>query len=601
MRLLPVVLLFLFLSACVSNKPITVEPLPPRPPVLTFEYADAKPANAPKVILFASINPRYMEEKADSFAAMGVHGNMFAKLMSNWGDDIWKLPHRYLQKDDGGDLSRSPYRVVGEENPLFRACKRMNETCKAKGITENSVKIAYYKEVPDWFDDTAWARIAENFRQVAIFAKGAGFKGITLDIEYINRMYHTSWKGYDRPEYTRKADSLMLKQAELRGYQVLCAMLDEFPDMVYWSLPESIWMYGPIATAHTTGMIRAMAERDAPGGFHMSIENTYRRTRPWRMFHVLTAMERQMAEVLEPASHSYWKRRCSIAPGLWPLGVARKVTDSTGRTLGYTGRWEKFHGKVVGVLADKGGNYSSQEFQRQLGAMVTYGAPYIWIYCNGSVFWRMTEAERLEYAGSRTDTTELGEDVDEYIRVMQEVRPITTPLMVHVANRAREGKPPISTGVVPVWKLSESYPNADSVIYRAGNIPERRSDVATITWKSVKSESNGYIDLKKAVDSRSHRLAYAVTDFVLDETRKIVFRFGCNDWGSVHLDGQRLFGHESGDGRIAQPDKDEYIVTVPKGRHRLMIKCGDFGGRAWEFFFRMSDMDDKPAIGLTWK
>jgi hypothetical protein len=183
----------------------------------------------------------------------------------------------------------------------------------------------------------------------------------------------------------------------------MIAMLDGFPDMVHWHLPESLQMYGPIAKSHVKGMIRAMAERDAPGGFHISTEWTYLVTSPKGLISAYATLTNAISKQLGPDLMKYWHKRCSISMGLWPLGYYKDVLDKDGNRIGYTGKEETFHGKVVGSYSDKSNNYSVDEFRNQLGTVSALGSPYFWLYCHGQVLWQMTPEEMQKFHGNTSD------------------------------------------------------------------------------------------------------------------------------------------------------------------------------------------------------
>ncbi len=559
----------------------------------TYEFSAEPNENPPKMLLFTSISPQWFKHKAEYLAEIGVKGAMMNGIMHSWESDIWKLPNQYVPDAPAG-------RVVGDENPLFQLCKEMNEVCAANGIGENSIKIAYYTDVPDWFDDDAWAGAAENFRQGAIFARDAGFRGITVDIEYVGYMYHLDWAGYDSVGYTRKSDAEMLDKAEERGYEIMSAMIAEYPDMVNWHLPESPHVYGPLAKTHVRGMIRALAERDAPGGFHVSTEWTYTLTSPKGILSYYAALVNSMDELLDDDLMDYWNRRCTINMGLWPLGFYKDVLGDDGERIGYTGKDETFHGAVVGSYADKTSNYSVDEFRNQFGTVSALASTYFWIYCHGQVLWRMTPDEMTRFYGSTSDTLPVDVNLEGYIDVMRQARPISNPSVLEGAALAKRGRRPAYVGVTPSWQVSGAYPAASTEEYAVAHAPETDPGSPDVTWKTVRPEADGLIDLREHVDERSGFLAYGKADFVAEDDMPVVFRFGSNDWGTVFLDGKKVFEYAEKGGRTAEPDQDSFVVNVSEGRHTVLIKCGDLGGSAWWFFFRITDLTGEASSGLSW-
>ena len=563
------------------------------PVVDTYDLAAMESDSAPKMLLFTSISPQWYKHKVDYLAGMGVKGAMMHGMMHSWDSDVWALPNTFVPDAAEG-------RVVGEENPLFKLCRDMNEVCAANGITENSIKVAYYSHLPDWFDDAAWRQIGENFRQCAIFARDAGFRGVTIDIEYVGEMYHLDWSGYDSVAYTRKSDEEMLAIAEQRGYEIMAAMLDEFPDMVNWHLPESPYAYGPIAQTHVRGMIRALADRNAPGGFHLSTEWTYQLVSPRGILSYYAAIVETMQELLDDDLMSYWHRRCTINPGLWPLGFYKDVLDDDGNRIGYTGKDETFHGRVVGSYADKTSNYSVGDFRHQFGTVVATGARYFWIYCHGQVLWQMTEEEMHLFHGSTSDTLPVDENLQDYVAVMRDAQVITNPAIVEGVALARIGERAPLVGVAPSWQVTGVYPAETADVYKTAYEPETEPHSPDIAWRTVRSDADGRMDLREHVDERSGFLAYGVAEFELDKAAPLGFRFGSNDWGSIFLDGELAFEYAEEGGRVAEPDQNSFVMNVSPGRHTILIKCGDKGGSAWWYFFRITDMNGEAVPGLRW-
>ena len=79
----------------------------------------------------------------------------------------------------------------------------------------------------DFFDD--WSVTIENFRVLARVLKEKGFEGIFFDNEEYRRML---WNYPDNVSYTSKSLSQYYAQAQLRGQQIMQAMVGEFPSLV---------------------------------------------------------------------------------------------------------------------------------------------------------------------------------------------------------------------------------------------------------------------------------------------------------------------------------------------------------------------------------
>ncbi len=280
----------------------------------------------PATILFATIPFEYLADTAAVWAERGIRGFMLAHIMSNWDSDVW--------------LSEGKRRTVGKDNPLLQRTKRMNEVCREHNVDRNFIKVAFYSHLPDWFDDAGWARLLENFRQAAVFAREGLFRGLAIDIEYINEIYDLSWKDYQKPGYPL---SQLREKSEERGAEIVRSMLEEFPEMEVLHLPQGPECYGPLATDLFRGMCVEMADRKAPGGLHLLTEETYQKTNPDWLLRYAQDLDVLTEEILPKESRSYWRQRCSVSFGLWPLGYYRDILDEKGKFL------------TVGNLAERSG------------------------------------------------------------------------------------------------------------------------------------------------------------------------------------------------------------------------------------------------------
>lgn len=543
-----------------------------------------------QTLLFATMPPRYYADTAEHWARVGVGGVMLHGVMSDWSDDIWALP--------GGG------REVGAAHPLFVECARMNERCRAVGIRHNSVKVAFYRPVPDWFDDDGWTRLCESFRQCAIFARDAGFAGVALDIEYIAWMYDLSWEGYQSEGYPRDR---LRSQARRRGAELVAAMLREFPDMINWHLPEGIYHYGPLATDLLVGMVDVLARHRAPGGIHVCTEATYTRTDPVWMVRFCRWLDGEIGAACDGAGREYWSSKGTIAPGLWPLGYYRDVLDETGKLVGYTGKEETFHGALVGSYADKSENYSPAEFRRQFAAARMVARAYVWVYCHGSVLWRMTPEERARYGGSQSDVLPVAEDLDAYLDVLR-ARPVyDDPAFAGVALAVRRRQPVdllAGTGTPRRWYHMGPFPNPDGgldTVYPLELGIDLRATyegpTEPLRWRAAAMADDGFVNLRRLIARADHVLAYSVTWVESPTPRRAFIRFGSDDSAKIWI-GDRLV-HAVDRVRGAVPDEDVVAVDLPAGRAAILVKCGNYTG-SWGFYFRITDEEGNELPDLRW-
>ena len=113
--------------------------------------------------------------------------------------------------------------------------------------------------------------MAAYFGRLGESARDLGFRGVSIDTEYCYRRYCLDHEIYTYDGYSA-AD--LLAGARTQGRAIMSALLDAFPDAVVFELPGYLWSRS-IGRALTLGMLEVMAERDAPGGFHLGTERAY--------------------------------------------------------------------------------------------------------------------------------------------------------------------------------------------------------------------------------------------------------------------------------------------------------------------------------------
>jgi hypothetical protein len=341
--------------------------------------ADSRPER-PRTLLFSPMNANYLRDTAKLWAERGFRGFLFDGMMASWGSDVWAV--------DGDPKTQ------GEDDGLYREVKACNDECRRYGIDSNFVKVAFYGELPDWFDDAAWVQLAGNFRQGTRFARLTGCVGVAIDTEYVAAQYDLGWAGYAK---TPRAPQELKAKARERWRTVVAGMLEEFPALVLLTLPEGMIYYGPLYNEVFAGMLQACADVDAPNGLHVLTEGTYHLTAPSALAKYPGRVTALIDEELPGPLADYWRRRCSVAMGAWPLGYYRTVTDPAGKSLGYAGKKEIFGDKVIGSYADKSEWYTPAVFKEQMAGLNTFCPRYNWIYGHGCVFWQWTEAELKKY------------------------------------------------------------------------------------------------------------------------------------------------------------------------------------------------------------
>ncbi len=548
------------------------------------------PSQYPATLLFATIPFEYVADTAGAWAQRGIRGFMLAKIMSNWDSDVWFA--------DGK-------RIVGASNPLLRRTRAMNRACAEQGIDRNFIKVAFYTRLPDWFDDSGWARLLENFRQAAIFAREGLFRGLAIDIEYVSEIYDLSWEGYRKPGYPF---SRLREKSEQRGAQIVRSMVEEFPEMEVLHLPQGPECYGELAADLFRGMCVEMADRDCPGGLHLLTEETYLRTNPEWLIRYAQDLNALAKAILARESRPYWRQRCSISFGLWPLGYYRQIFDETGKFLGYGGKREKFGDRIVGSYADKSENYSVQEFRTQFAVSRMVCKRYVWIYCHGSTLWQLSKDEMVRYNGQASDELPVVENLEDYIDVMRKAEPFPDSRIREAARRIREGKTVdflSPWGSPKAWNVIGPFDNREGVGFSTAYPPEMEIDLdasyegasGRVRWRPARVASTGFVDLRRIMHPHEHMCAYALTYANVRDRARGVVLLGSDDGAKLWIGGRQVFALDKIRG--AEPDQDRMTVELPGGTIPIMLKVTNHRG-AWGFYFRIIGEEGKAIKGLRW-
>jgi hypothetical protein len=265
--------------------------------ILSFASAD------PAMLAYSAFPSPYFDEHADELK--GVYDGLFF-IAGDW--------EKGLETNLGwdGKPPTTEWRAQVAENV---------RNLRAAGITENLLGVHFPEEgswpTPDSLQSAEFtAYMAGHFRQLAQSARELGFMGVCIDVEYCYKRYDL-----DHPMYVEKGCSheVLLKCAEAQGRAVMEAVLEGFPDAVVFLLPGEL--HGrPIGRVFTHAMINVMAEKDAPGGVHLGYERAYSlHEGPISQVALSRAGDAAAELYFGKKTLAYWKKRCTVAPGVWPL------------------------------------------------------------------------------------------------------------------------------------------------------------------------------------------------------------------------------------------------------------------------------------------
>ena len=552
----------------------------------------------PKTIVF-SVGPDEIIADAQQWRQHGVSAFFLDFVARDWSSDVWAA--------DG-----EPW-TIGASDKTFQKTKRATAVARRLG-SEVFLKVAFDHPF-EWFNDTAWKQIHNNFRQFGIFARDSGCHGLALDIEYIGQQYNYAWSGYDYKGYTR-AD--LLKKVQERMTAVVRALYQEFPDMIFLTFPESGLSLG---TAIQVAWIEEAARRQAPGGVHYCTESTYRNPNIRYMLGQGALCNELFHRLLSPRAWKYWQARCSIAAGVWPLGYDYQDTHNPGMSV--------------------------EEFRQGLAGSLMVSRRYNWIYSHNS---------REQLLGRKLEVYTNGVDVRPYLAVLAERQVITVPKYAALADEIRAlrlrdysadlGVTPWMSLVGPAdtpsvrlvraddrdareqetgWRLALEYfhggesrfrehygpvtdwllvgpfPSDDRLsAHNAVLPPERDPDPRAeydgmngkVRWqKHHEAGPNVSVDLTRVFQLTERVCAYALCFVSSPLDQEAQLRFASNDAGKVWLGGRLV--HDYPREGTAELDRDVVPVHLAKGTTPILLKITN-NLHNWGFVFRLTDPQGRP-------
>ncbi len=565
-------------------------------------YGNAEEFPLPKTILF-SASPEQILADAQAWAEHGVQAFFLDQVAREWSTDIW-------------GVDKKPW-TIGASDETFQQAKQANDLCKSIG-SETFLKIAF-DHFFEWFNDTAWGRIKDNFRQFAIFARDSGCTGIALDIEYCGDQYRFNWPGYAYDTYTR--EDLVQKVRE-RMTGIIRILYDEFPGMVLLTFPEQEFNLGMVIHL---AWVEEAAARQAPGGVHYCTEYTYRNPNIRYMLGHAWACNSLFQRMLSPRAKKYWVKHCSIAPGIWPFGFNYQSVQEPGMPL--------------------------EEFRQGYAASLMSGRRYNWIYSHNCY-------EQL--AGRKLDLYAGPANLKDYLEVIIRREVVTSPPYITVAKDLRcmkSGDYSGALGLVPVprffepgsvpdfglipvsslepelvdngwevamqyfqgkpvnlqklytaqtrWRVVGPFPSdgafrGHATVYPPEQTIEPAAEYDTVNGKSrwveyAAANDSMFVDFKKVFTPAEEVCAYALCYVASDAERPAQLRVGTNDAGKVWLGGTLVYDYPV-EG-TAYLDRDIIPVIIPKGVTPLLVKVTN-NKLNWGFVLRITDEKGKTLPNL---
>ncbi len=447
------------------------------------------------------------------------------------------------------------------------------------------------------------AKMARHFGRVAQAAKENGFRGVAIDVEYPYRRYALDHEIYTWDGYTVED---ILNAAETQGRATMSAVLDAYPEAVVFVLPGEP-RNRPVCREYMKGLLAVMAGRNAPGGYHLAYERAYCL---WDGPVSQIALCRDGDLAIEwiwkgnDAVLRYWKDRCSVAPGVWPL----HMIETGGKD--YPVRpWPE-------ELA---------ELRAQLQALRTVAKRYVWSY-SGAPVWCPADPSLKDKYGVAPASFEGAADV---VRQWQDIVADKTAGVDPRAERLVRAVKDYDQGRLsapdlcgtfgspadwyvlgllgnPFTKPQFAAPGAVTAPIRPDAAVQGRTDA--VHWFPFQARAPlGSVSMTGAFDWRNtnDQSAHLAAELHSPRAQNAFLNIGWDDGIRVWLGDKCVFDRAEypQNGHGAQ-FRDRYLfeeraeITLPAGATRLGVTSINSHG-SWTFNLRITDVDGFPIEGVT--
>ena len=545
-------------------------------------------AELPKTIAYYGTPSAYFDEHADDVAQL--YDGFFFNVGS-WDEGVVA----------NLGLSRESSPTTDWKEKIGRNLAHL----RSAGVTENLLSVSFSDSAPWPSPETLLsaeytAKMAKHFGSLGRNARELGFRGVSIDVEYPYPRYSLDHAVYTYDGYTAED---LLAAAGGQGRAVMDAVLDAFPDAVIFELPGYL-LGRPIERAFTIGMLDVMAERDAPGGFHLGTERAYCLLDPVSQVAISREGDLTACALLTGKTLDYWKRRCTVAPGVWPL----HMVETGGK--GYPVRpWRE-------ELA---------ELRQQMEILRGVAKRYMWSFSGQPVWYPYSEDLVRQYGLPKQEFNGAAEAVagwHEILRdkkVTEDTRILKLVRDVKAFDRGKIGPAELCSrfGTPGDWLVLSPLGNPfTQPAFAASRLPlgPIRFDAPVngrdglVRWHTFHNyEPLGSVRLMAAAGWRRTDDCSALLASNVSSARdvKAFLWLNWDDGVVVRLNGQTVFDHpdypERGHGLLYNDRynfEDHVPVEIPKGESLLLVTSINLHG-SWGVNLRIADQDGFPLDGVS--
>ncbi|RLD38858.1 MAG: hypothetical protein DRI89_13990 [Bacteroidetes bacterium] len=121
-----------------------------------------------------------------------------------------------------------------------------------------------------------------------------------------------------------------------------------------------------------------------------------------------------------------------------------------------------------------------------------------------------------------------------------------------------------------------------------------------IKWETENTSTSGYLNLISTfskrnadINPRSEGIAYAYTEVISPDARKVKITLGSNDGAKMWINNKTVYNKHAG--RNAVADQEILTVKFKKGKNRILVKIENLGA-SWGLYLRIIDPENELKI-----
>ncbi|HPN33012.1 MAG TPA: hypothetical protein PK843_00740 [bacterium] len=475
------------------------------------------------------------------------------------------------------------------------------------GVSENFLTVCFGQD-EEWpspttlFSDAFIQKMESHYRAIGRSARALGCRGVCIDVEYPYQRYSVSHPIY---RYDRHTVYDLETAARDQGRLCVQAILQQFPEAVIITLPGQL-RSRLIDRNFQYGMLEYMAEVNAPGGFHLGTEYTYSLNDPVSTLITPRFEDAGIKLFMSEAMQNYWKAKCTIAPGVWPLHMVE------------TG------GKDYPVRPWK---EEVAELKEQMSILRSVSKRYIWSYSGAPVWYLPSAALEKKYGLAKQTFSQPDIDLAEWHNILMDkscqppaaLAPLRTKIAQYDAGKLSAEELCDAFGVAGHWwvlgLLANPHQKPQYAAAQAAWQPFNPQELfhgrdQVVRWFDYALlDPRGIVNCARTFDWRNtdSSSAHFVAFIHSPKQQQAVLQVGWDDGLLIRFNDQVVFDRTSYPPRgRGQQYRDRYAfeeqvpVALQQGANKLAVTSINSHG-SWIFALRLTDEQGIPLQGVVFR